>query len=178
MVVALLVATPAIFGQILINAKGRERLRQLGQFKDDAMRMIERFYASAETSTSAATAEFSAAEEAREVTETDSILEKSGGETDAVELEETGFVGFVEDDLIQDEMPLSESDSPFEAVEEGFVEPEETAVAVTMSGPEFEPEADSEKDREHEHRFKTPFTEPEINPIPQQTAGLLANGTA
>jgi biopolymer transport protein ExbB/TolQ len=168
MVVALLVATPAIFGQILISAKGRERLRELIQFREDVLRLMDRFYA---TSAPAHHSRERSPEEINSVP----FLAKSQAASfteseDDAKVEtpiETAFVGFV-----QDEMPLQEFESPFEAVEEGFVEPEVEVPLETEVAPILERETDRGS------RFKTPFSEPEINPIAQQTAGLLANGAA
>lgn len=200
MVVALLVATPAIFGQILITARGRERLRELGEFRDEAFRLMARFYATGELETEAeaetaletapaarknAPEDFEAAGFTGEAeTAPESVFEIDGEDADVAL--ETGMTGFVEDEsvreepgMIQGEMPLSEFESPFEAIE-GFVEPEpEAASTASLSSPvEVEVPLEPAPEKPRRSAFKTPFSEPEINPIAQQTAGLLANGTA
>lgn len=229
MVVALLVATPAIFGQIMIAAHGRERLRQLGGFKDEALRLMERFYVSgaempeAESGTEQIQSEVSSAmmgtavvedreEEAGEfedpkpdvlgmivdpsVSHLDDEPEfdaglQIGDKNDSMESEEAepGLVqsesivvhhqiekeDFVlpdvaieADEMVQDEMPLSEIQSPFEAVEEGFLE----------SGDDEDFDSEDSESGRRRGQYETPFSEPEINPIAAQTAGILAGGTA
>lgn len=212
MVVALLVATPAIFAQIIFAAQGRERLRKVGNFKDDAIRLMDRFYLSetGETAISAAARTMNTEEALEETEELEPSYAREEGasafeiddEPESIveepadqELEEAATIHFVEDneipeseeeavvpvpigmivdesaasELIQDEMPLSEIDSPFEAVEEGFLDSEEDAAL------EIERE---EPETSGRGRFNTPFAEPEINPIAQQTAGILAGSTA
>lgn len=44
MVIALLVATPAIFAQIVLSTANREKIRLAGDFRAEAVRLMERFY--------------------------------------------------------------------------------------------------------------------------------------
>jgi len=227
MVVALLVSTPAIFAQIIFAALGRERLRDVGNFKDDALRLMERFYLTdSGKSAAAATAVGTAAahtlhreeeteeeieeafepsyarEESAPLGEIDDEQESRFEESDEIESEDVAElpeeaaatadfvehhglpeeeegeavvpvpIGMIVDDsatneLIQDEMPLSEIESPFEAVEEGFIDSDEETESE-------EAPAESAGSRS----FNTPFAEHEINPIAQQTAGILAGSSA
>ena len=218
MVVALLVSTPAIFAQIIFAAQGRERLRNIGNFTDDGLRLLERFYLTeaAESTISTAAAQTMNTEKeveetveedletsyAREETapafeldEQESLPEDFAETAEVAEAPEEAMADFVEhhelpeqeheeeavvpvpigmivdesatSDLIQEEMPLSEIESPFEAVEEGFIDSDEEEV-----------QAEEEPEPAGRRNFNTPFAEPEINPIAQQTAGILARTSA
>ncbi|MCB1087471.1 MAG: MotA/TolQ/ExbB proton channel family protein [Verrucomicrobiae bacterium] len=165
LVVGLLVATPALIGQILLGTFCRKRMRKLGDFRSEMGRSIEHFYVigGEEMPLSTAASHRSGSHHAQPGMAYQPVQDFDGR---AMEHAAASLEASV------DPMPFG-GESPFVLIDEAADPSQEERPIAAFANPD-----DDLPPMEQEYLFRTPFAEAEMNPIARQTTGLLGSPQA
>lgn len=168
LVVGLLVATPALVGQIVFGALSRDRLRKLGDFRSEVGRSIEHFYAagSHEVPLSLAATQSSRT----------SVHHAQPGAPSPY-----GPVGDFDGQAIEQAASSLEAGadalsfgggSPFVLIDEGAeAAPDRPIAAYANPEDDLPPEGQG-------YLFRTPFVEAEVNPVARHATAALGRQVA
>jgi hypothetical protein len=158
-VVGLLVATPALIGQIVLGTLCRGRLRKLADFRSEVGRSIEHFYVTGdvETPLSAVSNVRAAAHHAHP-----GVAYGPVGDFDGYAMEHAA----AKLEASVEALPFG-GESPFVLIDEPADDPRESPIAA-YANPE-----DDLAPVEEGYLFRTPFAEAEMNPIVRHTARIL-----
>ncbi|MBL9160417.1 MAG: MotA/TolQ/ExbB proton channel family protein [Verrucomicrobiales bacterium] len=167
LVVGMIVATPALVGQILLGSVCRHRLRDLGDFRSEVGRSIEHFYVTGGSEVPLSLSSSNHLPKASSHHIQPGVAYGPVGDFDGVAMEHAA----ASLEASSERLPYGES-SPFVLIDEAEAPEGERPIAAFAN-------ADDElASMEQEFLFRTPFAEAEMNPIARRTAGMVPSQAA